>query len=135
MVESGIAGFSSRAEKVEHSVIRKSGLFDSKYYCDKYKDLGNYRFFPLRHFVKYGWKNGRNPSKNFEIEYYYLEHPGLRESGLNPLFHYIIFNEKRDSRNLKIKADVVEKQRKNLFISPVPFAKQPSKPRARLSFR
>jgi len=46
----------------EFLVLRKSHLFDAKYYQEANPTVkGN----PLWHYIRYGWRKGYNPSKNF----------------------------------------------------------------------
>jgi len=49
------------------------------------------------HFVRHGWKEERNPSQEFEIGYYLKKYPDVKNSGMNPLVHYIRYgkNERR----------------------------------------
>jgi len=42
--------------------IKRSGLFDSEYYLQKYPDVKKANINPLWHYVKYGWKEGRDLS-------------------------------------------------------------------------
>ena len=69
--------------------IKRSGLFDPFYYLMKYPDVRRADIDPLMHFVKFGWKEGRNPSDNFEVDYYLATYPDVEASSINPLVHYI----------------------------------------------
>ena len=71
------------------NTIKKSGLFDPEYYLRTYIDVRKADVDPLKHFCKRGWKEGRNPSANFNTKHYLSRHPELKESGVNPLIHYI----------------------------------------------
>ena len=69
-------------------VINTSFLFDEKYYMKRYEDIGRRQNDPLRHFVRHGHMEGRNPNAFFDTEYYrnrYLK----GDKRVNPLFHYI----------------------------------------------
>ena len=70
-------------------LIKKSGLFDPGYYLKTYADVRKADVDPLKHFCKRGWKEGRNPSAQFNTRQYLAKHPELKESGTNPLIHYI----------------------------------------------
>jgi len=54
----------------DYFVIKHSGLFDEKYYLLHNPDVRRADIDPLKHFIKYGWKEGRNPSENFDTSYY-----------------------------------------------------------------
>ena len=73
----------------DYWIIKKSGLFDSIYYLMNNPDVRRADVDPLMHFVKYGWKEGRNPSEKFDTSYYLNAYPDVKEAGINPLFHYI----------------------------------------------
>lgn len=67
------------------NLILQSELFDIEYYVENYLDeIQN----PIIHYLKYGVKNGFNPSSNFDTEWY-LKNYGLKDSGINPLVHFI----------------------------------------------
>jgi len=51
---------------------------------------------PLFHFIKYGWKEKRNPSQNFNISYYLEKNPDVAEANINPLIHYIKHGQKEN---------------------------------------
>ena len=73
----------------DYWIIKRSGLFDPIYYLMNNPDVRRADIDPLMHFVKYGWKEGRNPSENFDTSYYFNAYPDVKESGINPFFHYI----------------------------------------------
>ena len=52
---------------------------------------------PLMHFMQRGWREGKNPSENFNTKLYLELHPDVENVGINPLVHYIRFG-KKDSR-------------------------------------
>lgn len=74
--------------------ITKSGLFDTEYYLQSYPDIKATRIDPLKHFVKHGWKEGRNPSERFDTNFYLSMYPDVAASGINPLVHYIKYGKK-----------------------------------------
>ena len=73
----------------DKKIIRKSGLFDEKYYLLNNPDVRNADTEALNHFMTIGWKEGRNPSTQFDISFYLMRYPDIREAGTNPLLHYI----------------------------------------------
>lgn len=74
--------------------IKKSGLFDAAYYLQTYSDVRAANVGPLKHFVKYGWKEGRNPSAEFDTNFYLSTYPDVALAGKNPLIHYILHGKK-----------------------------------------
>lgn len=79
----------------EYRIIKKSGLFDAKYYLQTYPDIRKNNIDPLKHFIKHGYQEGRNPSEIFITNSY----PDLLEAGVNPLLWYIE-NEKEKSNSI-----------------------------------
>lgn len=73
----------------EYLVIKKSGYFDPAYYLITYPDCRLADIDPFWHFIKYGWKEGRNPSSEFDTEYYLRMNPDVQQAGINPLVHYL----------------------------------------------
>ncbi|NLZ18011.1 MAG: glycosyltransferase [Desulfobulbaceae bacterium] len=62
-------------------------LFDGQYYRQHAQDLGWYRFVPLLHYLKAGWREGRNPHILFANDWYLKRY--LADAPQNPLIHYI----------------------------------------------
>ncbi|HRX01399.1 MAG TPA: glycosyltransferase family A protein, partial [Cyclobacteriaceae bacterium] len=91
-------------------LIRKSGLFDEKYYLLRYPDVRFADEDPLQHYLTIGWKEGRSPSAQFDIDAYLQNNADVKSSGINPLVHYILNTnaERRsasaDTQTKKLKA-------------------------------
>jgi GT2 family glycosyltransferase len=82
----------------DYKIIKKSGLFDEEYYLRAYPDVRKADIDPLWHFVKYGWREGRNPSKDFDLNYYLTIYPDVKEAGINPVVHYVKWGKKEGRR-------------------------------------
>ena len=74
----------------DRRMIRKSGLFDDKYYLLCYPDVRCADVDPLKHYLTIGWKEDRSPSAQFDVNLYLQNNPDFRSSGINPLIHYIL---------------------------------------------
>jgi hypothetical protein len=46
------------------------------------------------HYIKFGWKEKRNPSSSFDTSYYLEQNPDVAKEKINPLVHYIKFGRK-----------------------------------------
>lgn len=66
--------------------IYRSGFFDKEYYLKEYPDVKNYKFSPLVHYVRSGYKEHKNPNNIFNTKYYLELYPNIK---INPLVHYI----------------------------------------------
>lgn len=69
-------------------VIRKSGLLDCEYYLQSNLDVARSCMNPVRHYIYYGWREGRNPNRVFDTKWYLEAYPSVEKAGVNPLYHY-----------------------------------------------
>lgn len=72
---------------VETMMAQLRELFDEDHYRDQIAlpfdgDL-------LEHYLQSGWRQGLNPSKSFDTEYYLSANPDVAERGINPLLHFV----------------------------------------------
>jgi glycosyltransferase involved in cell wall biosynthesis len=82
------AGLQSRESYAVH-VISASGLFDIGWYLETYPDVAARGVDPIRHYVRHGAREGRDPNRLFSSTWYLATYPDVAESGLNPLVHFI----------------------------------------------
>lgn len=77
--------------------LRKSALFDANYYLEKYPDVKKAGVNPLWHYIRIGWKEGRDPSSKFSTSDYLKANQDVAQAGMNPLWHYLNYGvwEKR----------------------------------------
>ncbi len=80
----------------DYNLIKKSNLFDCEYYLLQNEDVKNAKMNPIKHYLKFGWKEGRNPSVKFDGNEYLNKRSDVRVAGICPLVHYLKFgkNEK-----------------------------------------
>jgi len=75
--------------KDDYTVIQTSGLFDNNYYTNTYPDIKDLGISPIEHFCIHGWKEHRNPNRDFNTKYYLEKYSDVFTSGMNPLTHWI----------------------------------------------
>ena len=75
----------------DYYVIKNSGLFDPSYYLANNIDVRQADMNPIKHYVKYGWSEGRKPSSGFNGKYYLSTYVDVKNANLNPLVHYVRF--------------------------------------------
>lgn len=80
---------SARKLKRQVMLIQHSGLFDTQWYLKEYADVAKSGIDPIKHYLKFGAEEGRDPSLKFDTRYYQRMNPDLKNSTLNPLVHYI----------------------------------------------
>lgn len=72
------------------NIIHKLNLFDENYYLNTYPEVKQKDMDPLEHYLLIGFKEGKNPSKDFDTRFYIDMYDDVRESGINPLIHYAL---------------------------------------------
>lgn len=73
----------------EFVLVAASGLMDVAWYRRTYPDVADSGIDPLEHFLRFGWREGRDPGLCFSVSYYLERYPDVREAGINPLVHYL----------------------------------------------
>ena len=76
-------------------LVKNSGLFNAEWYLEQNKDVAEAKADPVRHYLKFGWREGRNPSPDFDTKKYLEERPDVSAAGTCPLVHYIKFGREK----------------------------------------
>ena len=99
--------------KDDVELIHESGLFNEAFYLDKYEDVLNSNLHPIEHYVRFGYKEKRNPSTSFNTDFYVNEYDDFNMYTINPLIHYIQEGQK-DNRpttgskgNIQLEDDLI----------------------------
>ena len=76
-------------DSIEYQIIKDSDYFDKEYYTktNNLKEVD-----PLEHFLTEGTKSNFNPNKNLDIITYISQY-NVNKEEINPLVHYILYNE------------------------------------------
>ena len=80
--------------------VRHSGLFNDDWYLEQNPDLYLNTVDLLKHFMRYGWQEGRNPNQLFDTRYYLRSNPDVKKTGINPLLHFIRYGWKRGKNQI-----------------------------------
>lgn len=70
-------------------LIVRSGLFDREFYLKNNPDVRAVDADPILHYIKWGWKENRDPSSNFDTSWYLETYEDIKNAGINPLIHFI----------------------------------------------
>lgn len=73
----------------DYLVVSKSKFFDANWYLSQNPDVAIKGMDPCEHYLKYGWKEGRNPSPLFDGNAYLHNYLDVNRANLNPLIHFI----------------------------------------------
>jgi GT2 family glycosyltransferase/glycosyltransferase involved in cell wall biosynthesis len=65
------------------------GEIDEAFYRATYPDVAARGLSPVRHYVRRGWREGRNPTRSFWTNYYLARYGKALEPGVNPFAHYV----------------------------------------------
>ncbi|MFT4002976.1 MAG: class I SAM-dependent methyltransferase [Rhizobium sp.] len=82
------------------NLIESSHLFDADWYKEQNPDVVAAGVDPLDHFLKYGAREGRDPSPHFAMGKYLETHPDVQKVEMNPLIHYVLYG-KAEGRRLR----------------------------------
>ncbi len=66
-----------------------AALVDSRYYLERYREVGPSGIAPRQHFAKYGLAEHRDPCRWFDTAYYLASNPDVASSSIPPLLHYV----------------------------------------------
>ncbi|MBR1601005.1 MAG: glycosyltransferase family 2 protein [Alphaproteobacteria bacterium] len=73
----------------EYNLLKSSGYFNSIYYRLHNPSLWLSRCDMLKHYLIYGWQDGKNPSSEFNGNKYLAVYQDVEQANINPLVHYI----------------------------------------------
>ena len=73
--------------------------FDEVFYRTKYPELGDLKD-AYAHYMSKGWREGRNPSKDFDTEFYLRREGDIRKAGINPFRHFVLHGRREGRRGI-----------------------------------
>lgn len=68
--------------------IKTSAFFDEECYLKDHPDVALSGLSPAEHYLRLGWRLGRNPGPDFDAAAYLEVHRDVRNRGENPLWHF-----------------------------------------------
>lgn len=74
--------------------VKKSELFDEKWYLAAHQDVAIVGLDPAEHYVRIGARLHRDPSPKFSTKAYVESYPDVISTGINPLYHYLKWGRK-----------------------------------------
>jgi hypothetical protein len=98
----------------EYDLNAVTPFFDTEYYLEVNPDVVSAGMNALVHFMKIGWREGRNPSATFNTEYYLRLYTDVAAANINPLLHYALngrLEGRRMARPLDSERNIVEAAR------------------------
>lgn len=98
----------------DYKILAGSKLFDAKWYLKQYHDVAVKKADPVLHYIRHGWKEGRDPSEQFSGNRYLAIYKDVRAANKNPLIHYERYG-KREGRVVISSKDYLLVARSELF--------------------
>jgi hypothetical protein len=80
---------SDKLRQDDIDLLRRSPLFDEAYYVKSNPDLAAKGVDPVKHYLRRGAAQGRDPSPEFSTTGYLRNNRDIDKSGVNPLVHYL----------------------------------------------
>jgi glycosyltransferase involved in cell wall biosynthesis len=94
-------------ERTDEDALLKEE-FDDQFYLANYSELAEVEDL-FDHYMRIGWKQGKNPSKHFDTAYYLRNEGDIRVAGINPFRHYILHGRREGRRGFnRVKRDVTQ---------------------------
>ena len=85
--------------KKDIALLYTSNLFDAKWYLECYEDVVASGLDPAEHYLKFGFKEGRQPGPNFDGNWYLSHYSDVAKKGANPLIHFIKYGQAEGRRS------------------------------------
>lgn len=92
----------------------KSRFFNKSFYLLKYPDVRKSDIDPIWHYVKYGWKESRDPSPNFSTNFYLVRNTDVEREKVNPLVHYIKHGQYENRAIKPTNSEIIGSNKENL---------------------
>ena len=70
-----------------------AALIDRDWYRNTYRDVAKARVDPVEHYVRYGWRERRDPNAWFSTAWYIDQNPEAGQSDTGPLLHFASFGD------------------------------------------
>ncbi len=83
------AGSTHGEASQELLAVAASGVLAVDWYRRTNPEVARSGIDPVVHFVRQGWREGRDPGPLFSVAYYLREYADVRRAGINPLVHYL----------------------------------------------
>ncbi|TKW65978.1 MAG: glycosyltransferase [Paracoccus denitrificans] len=112
-----------RPRESDLALLKRSELFDSTWYSQKYLDVGMSGLDPELHYLFVGAILLRDPSPKFSTEFYLQDNPDVLRAGMNPLLHYLRFGMS-EGRKPAGDGDAADKRSNGASVGRMPWISQ-----------
>lgn len=84
--------------------------FDQDYYLRHNIDLVMTEVDPFRHYMKFGWRELRDPSAEFSTGFYLRCHEDIAKSKMNPFVHWVLHGKEENRAAISFQQKLEKKQ-------------------------
>jgi hypothetical protein len=78
-----------RQTRREAELIKSARIFDEPWYLQQNPDVATAGLSTILHYLRFGWREGRDPSPDFSTWFYLNTYSDVRDAKVNPLVHYL----------------------------------------------
>lgn len=82
--------------------------FDADYYLMRYPDVADRGHEPLDHYMRFGWKEGRDPTATFSTSFYLEAYPDIKAANVDPFWHFVVAGENEGRDAFPIELEEIE---------------------------
>lgn len=82
-------GYCAEQIRIHREMRVLAAHFDVAHYHRTYPDVAAKGHRALKHYVRYGWKEGRDPTPFFSTSAYLRENAAVARQGINPFLHFL----------------------------------------------
>lgn len=91
MISSDVNNYDLHTIPLERARALIGKRFDEDYYFTRDPRLPRQGFDALAHYLRVGWREGRDPSPDFSTARYLEANPDVAAFDVNPLLHYVVY--------------------------------------------
>jgi hypothetical protein len=88
-------------------LLSDSDLFEPGWYLQQYPDVAASGADPARHYLEFGWQEGRNPGPEFSTKAYLKRYPDVAEQRINPLLHFVEYGRAEGRTAPRVRMDAI----------------------------
>jgi hypothetical protein len=82
-------GSGTQSPRCDEELARRERGVDQAWYLAIYPDVAAAGMDPVHHYLRFGWREGRDPRSDFSTRGYLAVHEELARTGQNPFIHYL----------------------------------------------
>jgi glycosyltransferase involved in cell wall biosynthesis len=106
--------YSLKGKSISAEAQAVEEYFDEAFYLSQNPVISDKRVKPIDHYLKFGWKQGLDPSPDFSTSFYINTYPDIGENpNIQPFLHYVLFGKKegRITKPVNLTAEEIEAAR------------------------